>query len=172
MIADADKELIDGLEDAGFSTTLGPDDKGMMYMALVKGGGYYIDKGAGQLIIDKEIRLQRGELDHFTETGVVYKDGTEEAADVVVFSTGYTNMREAARPIVGDEVTDRLGLVWGLDDQGELRTTFRHSGQQKLWFMAGGFQQSRVHSRHLALLIKAMDEGLLDPQINVEKRKD
>jgi cation diffusion facilitator CzcD-associated flavoprotein CzcO len=172
MIADADKELIDGLEDAGFSTTLGPDDKGMMYMALVKGGGYYIDKGAARLIIDKEIRLQRGEIDHFTETGVVYKDGTEEQADIVVFSTGYTNMREAARPVVGDEVTDSLGLVWGLDDQGELRTTFRHSGHPKLWFMAGGFQQSRVHSRHLALMMKAIDEGLLDPKVSIEKRKD
>lgn len=88
----------------------------------------------------------------------------------MIFSTGYTNMREATRPIVGDEVADQLGLVWGLDDQGELRTTFRHSGHKKLWFMAGGFQQSRVHSKHLSMMIKAMDEGLLDPQINVTKR--
>jgi putative flavoprotein involved in K+ transport len=170
MIAEADKELIDGLESVGFSTTLGPNDAGMMYMSLIKGGGYYIDKGAAQLIIDGEIRLQKGEIDHFTETGVVYTDGTAEEADIVVFSTGYTNMREAARPIVGDAVTDQLSPVWGLDETGELRTTFRHSGHEKLWFMAGGFQQSRVHSKHLAMLIKAMDEGIIDPSINVEKK--
>jgi putative flavoprotein involved in K+ transport len=172
MIAQADSEMLEGLEEAGFSTTLGPNDYGMMHMALVKGGGYYIDKGAARLIIDREIRIQKGEIDRFTETGVVYKDGTEEDANIVVFSTGYTNMREAARPIVGDEVTDRLGLVWGLDDTGELRTTFRHSGHPKLWFMAGGFQQSRVHSRHLSLMIQAIDEGLLDPKINVDKKKE
>jgi hypothetical protein len=38
--------------------------------------------------------------------------------------------------------------------------------------MAGGFQQSRVHSRHLSLMLKAIDEGLLDPKISIEKRKD
>ena len=170
IIAEADADLLRNLAEAGFETTLGPNDAGMMYMALVKGGGYYIDKGAARLIIDGEIRLQHGEIDHFTESGVVYRDGTAEAADLVVFSTGFTNMREATRPIVGDAVADQLGLVWGIDEQGELRTTFRHSGHEKLWFMAGGFQQSRVHSKHLALMIKAMDEGMIDPGINVARK--
>ena len=171
MIAEGDREMLDALEGVGFHTTLGPNDAGMMYMGLVRGGGYYIDKGAAQLIINGEIRLQRGEIDHFTETGVVYKDGTEESANIVVFCTGYSNMREATRPIVGDEIADQLALVWGLDDTGELRTTHRHSGFPKLWFMANGFQQSRIHSKHMAMMMKAIDEGLLDPNINIEKKK-
>jgi putative flavoprotein involved in K+ transport len=170
MIADADQEMIDRLHDIGFETWLGKGDAGMMDLGLVRGGGYYIDKGCAQLLIDGKIDFRRGTIDHFTPTGVVYSDGTEQEADIVVFSTGYTNMREATRPVVGDAVADQLGLVWGIDETGEQRTTLRHSGHEKLWIMANGFQQARIHSKHVALMIKAMDEGLLDPKINVEKK--
>jgi hypothetical protein len=37
--------------------------------------------------------------------------------------------------------------------------------------MANGFQQSRIHSKHMAMMMKAIDEGLLDPNINIEKKK-
>lgn len=47
MIAEADKVLIEGLESVGFRTTLGPDDAGMMYMSLVKGGGVLHRQGCG-----------------------------------------------------------------------------------------------------------------------------
>ncbi|GAA1022287.1 FAD-dependent oxidoreductase [Acrocarpospora pleiomorpha] len=171
-IAALDAELLGGLEAAGFSTTLGPDDQGMLYMGLVKAGGYYIDKGASTLIVEKEIELRNGEIVRFTPTGVGYDDGTEESADVVVFCTGYSNMREAARPYLGDQVTDRLSPVWGLDETMEVRAAGRHSGHPKLWFFAGGFQFARIMSRQLSLLIKAIEEGLVDPNISVEKKKD
>ena len=79
-------------------------------------------------------------------------------------------MREAARPILGDEVTDSLATVWGLDQNGELRTTFRHCGHENLWFVAGGFRDARIHSKHVALMITAMEAGLLDRKINVENK--
>lgn len=171
QIAELDKELYDGLASVGFETWLGPGDQGMLYMGLVKAGGYYIDKGAAQLVIDKEIALRRGEIVAFTETGVVYDDGSHQEADVVVFCTGYSNMRESARPILGDEVTDQLAPVWGLDDTMEVRTAGRHSGHPKLWFFAGGFQIARIHSLPLSLLIKGIEEGLVDPAISIAKKK-
>ncbi len=171
-IAALDAELIDGLEAAGFRTTLGPGDAGQAHLTTRGGGAVYIDKGNCALIIDGSIRIQPGEIERFTERGVVYRDGTEEDADVVVFCTGYSNMREVVRPIVGDEVTDSLATVWNVDDRGELRTTLRHSGHQKLWFMATGLRLARFFSQHVALLIKAMDEGLLDPAVNVERKQE
>ncbi|OUS94987.1 NAD(P)/FAD-dependent oxidoreductase [Rhodococcus sp. NCIMB 12038] len=170
-IAELDAEMLAGLEAAGFRTTLGPGDAGQTYLTTRGGGAVYIDKGNCALIINGEIRIQPGEIERFTANGVVYRDGTEEAADVVVFCTGFRNMREVARPIVGDEVADALATVWNVDDRGELRTTLRHSGHQKLWFMANGLRLARFFSQHVALLIKAMNEGLIDPSINVEKKK-
>ncbi|MDN5915550.1 MAG: NAD(P)/FAD-dependent oxidoreductase [Pseudonocardia sp.] len=160
QLAEIDKELLDGLRDAGFRLTDGINGSGLFGLSLVRGGGYYIDKGCSRLIADRKIALQHGEVDRFTPDGVVYSDGTEAAADLVVFATGWPNMRDTIRPIVGDGVADRLSTVWGLDEQGEIKGVFRPSGHPRLWFMAGGFQQSRYGSKLLALQIKAVEEGL------------
>ncbi|UZF48312.1 hypothetical protein [Rhodococcus rhodochrous] len=78
----------------------------------------------------------------------------------MVFATGWPNMRDTIRPIIGDEVADQLTPVWGLDEQGEIQGTFRPTGTPRLWYMAGGFQQSRYGSKILALQIKAVEAGL------------
>lgn len=161
-IAELDRPLLDALEEAGFGLTYGEDWGGLLPISLVRAGGYYIDKGCCQLVADRKIRLQRGEIAELTETGVVYSDGTVEEADIVAFATGWLNMREAARPICGDAVTDRISLVWGLDDEGELRSTFRQSGHPNLWFFAGAFMQCRPHSKHTALQILGVELGLVD----------
>ena len=160
QLAEIDKELLDGLRAAGFELTSGINGSGLFGLSLIRGGGYYIDKGCSRLIADRKIALQHGEVARFTATGVVYSDGTEAQADIVVFATGWPNMRDTIRPIVGDEVADGLTTVWGLDDQGEIKGVFRPSGHPRLWFMAGGFQQSRYGSKLLALQIKAVEEGL------------
>ena len=81
-------------------------------------------------------------------------------ADIVVLATGYQNMRESARRILGDEVVDRVRSVWGLDDEGELCTIWRDSGFPHFWFMGGNLQQCCYFSKFLALQIKAIEEGL------------
>ncbi|BBZ31241.1 monooxygenase (plasmid) [Mycolicibacterium madagascariense] len=168
-MADVDAELLQGLEAAGFRTTLGPDDAGLTPIATT-GGAYYIDKGASKLIIEGKIRIQQGDIARFTATGVQYADGTEEQADIVVLCTGYTNVRESVRPILGDEVTDGLATVWNIDSRGEVRTSMRHSGHEKLWFVANGLRIGRMQSKPVAVMIKAIDEGLLDPHISVVKK--
>lgn len=168
-LAEVDEELIAGLERAGFRTTLGPEDAGLTPIATT-GGSYYIDKGASQLIIGGHIRMQQGEVARLTPTGVVYSDGTAEEADIVVLCTGYTNVRESIRPIVGDEVADQLATVWNIDARGEVRTAMRHSGHEKLWFVANGLRVARILGKPVALMIKAIDEGLLDPRISVRKK--
>lgn len=159
-LAEIDKELLDGLREAGFRLTDGINGSGLFGLSLTRGGGYYIDKGCSQLIIDRKIALRHGEVDHYTDTGVVYSDGSSDEADLVVYATGWPSMRDNIRPIVGDAVADGLTDVWGLDEQGEIRGTFRPSGHPRLWFMAGGFQQSRYGSKLLALQIKASELGL------------
>jgi putative flavoprotein involved in K+ transport len=93
----------------------------------------------------------------------VFSDGASLEADVVVLATGYQNMRESARQLLGDVVADRCSPVWGLDDEGELRTIWRRSGHDRLWFMGGNLQQARTYSKFLALQIKADEERLLAP---------
>jgi putative flavoprotein involved in K+ transport len=159
-LAEIDKELLDGLRAVGFQLSEGVNGSGLLGLGIGRGGGFYIDKGCSRLIANRQIALKHGEVTRFTSEGVMYSDGTEAPADIVVFATGYANMRDTIRPVVGDELADRLTTVWGFDEQGEINGVFRPSGHPRLWFMAGGFQQSRWGSKLLALQIKAAEEGL------------
>jgi putative flavoprotein involved in K+ transport len=82
-------------------------------------------------------------------------------ADVVVIAAGYKNMSESVRVVLGDKVADKIGPVWGLDDEGEVRAMWRPTGQRGFWLMGGSLQQCRPYSKYLALQIKADLAGLV-----------
>jgi hypothetical protein len=69
-------------------------------------------------------------------------------------------MSETVRALFGDDTAERVGPVWGLDDEGELRAMWRPTGQPHLWIMGGSLQQCRPYSKYLALQIKAQEEQL------------
>lgn len=160
IIADADRELLDGLERAGFGVTLGPNNAGLTPIVLERAGGYYFDKGCLQLIVDGDVAVERGEIARFDEHAVVLSDGSVVEADLVVFATGYTGLRDYVTPILGEKVMAEVGPIWGLDEEGEIRGAYRPSGHPKLWFTAGGLLESRRFGGHLALQIKASELGL------------
>lgn len=154
--AEKDAELLASLEAVGFRLNDGPDGTGLMGFALAKGGGYYIDVGASGLIAEGRIGLAQGAgLAGFTTTGIRLEDGRELDADLVVLATGYSNMRETARRLFGDAVADRLPLVLGIGEDGEIGGLYRRTGQPGFWFMGGPLAWVRVYSKHLALQITA-----------------
>jgi putative flavoprotein involved in K+ transport len=66
------------------------------------------------------------------------------------------------RQLFGENVADRVGPIWGFDEeQHELRNMFVRTGQPGLWFIAGSFAQCRIYSKYLGLQIKACEEGLI-----------
>jgi hypothetical protein len=162
LIAEQDRELLDGLEAAGFKLDYGIDGGGLMSKALRRSGGFYIDVGCSQLIVDRKIAVRNSAVERFTETGVVLEDGTQLDADVIVMATGYTGMRDTARRLFGDELGDRVRDVWNLDEEGELRTIWRESGHPGFWFMGGPLAMTRVYGPLLGLQIKAIHEGLIE----------
>jgi putative flavoprotein involved in K+ transport len=160
-----DRDLLVGLERAGFKTDLGVDEAGPLLTFLTRGGGYYIDVGCSGLIADGQIEVRSGSgLRRFTETGIELEDGSILDADAVILATGFGDMRETARKIFGSEVIDRCGPIWGLDSEGELQGVYRASGHPALWFMGGHLQFCRIFSRYLALRIKGKQAGLQTSQ--------
>ncbi|KUJ16603.1 FAD/NAD(P)-binding domain-containing protein [Mollisia scopiformis] len=156
-----DSATLRGLEKAGFKLDSGPDKSGLWIKYLQRGGGYYIDVGCSQLIIDGKIKVKQGcEISEIVPDGVVFSDGQKLEADEIIFATGYQNMRTQARTIFGDELAERVKDVWGLDEEGELRTMWRKSGHPGFWFMGGNLAMCRWFSRTLALQIKGLEEGL------------
>jgi hypothetical protein len=88
-------------------------------------------------------------------------DATEIESDLVVLATGYENQQELVRRILGDEIADKVGPIWGFDENGFMRNMWKRTAQERFWIMGGALNESRLYSRSLALQIKADLEGLL-----------
>jgi cation diffusion facilitator CzcD-associated flavoprotein CzcO len=162
--AKKDAELLAALDAVGFKRNDGPDGTGLMGYALAYGGGYYIDVGCSRLIADGKIKLVQGSgLAEFTPEGIRLEDGRTLEADLVVLATGYMNMRETARRLFGDEVADRLPLVLGIGEDGEIGGLYRRTDHPAFWYMGGPLAWVRIYSKHLALQITAKHAGLQTP---------
>lgn len=162
IAADLDRELTDELEKAGFRTHLGIDDAGYFWDFLERGGGYYINVGTSEMIIDGRITLiQAADIARFGARGVELTDGRTVAADTAVFATGYGNQQAQVRELFGDEVAETVGEIWGFGPDGEIRNTWRPTPAEGLWFVGGGIPHARNYGRYVALQIKARLEGLV-----------
>ncbi|TFK20744.1 monooxygenase [Coprinopsis marcescibilis] len=162
-LAQLDKDLLDRLNKVGFRTNLGIEGTGFGLLAWSRAGGYYFDTGASGLIIDGKIKLKGGGgIKELTEKGLLFEDGSSLDADVVLFATGIGDTRKRVQRLLGDENLDVN--LWGLDDEGELRGAYRDLGVKRMWYMIGNLALARFHSKHLALQIKAVEEGLFPPE--------
>lgn len=177
-IRQRDKDFYARLEAAGFDLDFGDDDSGLFMKYLRRGSGYYIDVGACELVADGSIKLAHGQVDRLTEDSVILADGTELPADVVVYATGFGSMNGWAADLIGQEVADRIGKVWGLGSgttkdpgpwEGEQRNMWKPTQQPNLWLHGGNLHQSRHYSLYLALQLKARYEGLATPVYGLQE---
>ncbi len=171
-LKEIDADFYDRLEKSGFMLSHGEDGTGFLMAYHRRAGGYYIDVGGSELIANGEVKLAQGEIQEITEDGVQMEDGTFLPADIIVCATGYRPMNEFVGRLISPEVEDKVGLCWGLGSdtegdpgpwEGELRNMWKPTAQEGLWFQGGNLMQSRIHSLHLGLQIKARMEGLETP---------
>jgi putative flavoprotein involved in K+ transport len=161
-MAELDKDLIAGLKARGFKYDLGEDGTGHQMKYRRRGGGYYLNAGCSDLIIDHKIGLlQYDDIEKFVPEGALMKDGTIQKADLLVLATGYYSQQEVVRRLMGDEVADRVGQVWGIGANGELANMWTRTPQEGLWFMGGALAQARIYSKYVALQIKAIELGMI-----------
>jgi cation diffusion facilitator CzcD-associated flavoprotein CzcO len=164
-----DQELLLGLEMVGFRLDYGYDGTGHILKYKRRGGGYYLNVGASDLIIAKRIGLlQADRIRSFVSGGVELTDGTVQPCDAVILATGYLGQREGCRAMFGHDIADRVGPVWDYDERGEIRNVWKPSAQDGLWFAAGNFQQCRFYSKVLALQLKARLLGRVGDQVTVD----
>jgi putative flavoprotein involved in K+ transport len=177
-IRERDKDFYGRLTAAGFELDWGDDGSGLFMKYLRRGSGYYIDVGACDLVADGSIKLAHGQVSHLTEDAVVLADGTELPAEVVVYATGYGSMNGWAADLMGQDVADKVGKVWGLGSgtakdpgpwEGEQRNMWKPTQQENLWFHGGNLHQSRHYSLYLALQLKARYEGIPTPVYGLQE---
>lgn len=156
-----DKDLLAKLRARGFKLDLGPEGGGHQMHVRKNHGGYYLNVGCSELLINGEIGLLHYEdIERFTTEGALMKNGHVEKADLIVAATGYQPPSEVVRKLLGNEIAEKIGPVWGLDQDGEMCNMYKPTPQPGLWFIGGGFAQSRVWSHYVALQIKAREAGI------------
>ena len=63
----------------------------------------------------------------------------------------FDSPKRTLEKILGEKTTAQIKPVWGLDEEGELRTAWRDTGVPNFWFMVGNLMWCRFHSKHVAL---------------------
>ncbi|KAL4064295.1 hypothetical protein V8B97DRAFT_2111878 [Scleroderma yunnanense] len=158
-IAEADKDTLDGLRKVGFKLTFGEDGSGVMSLLWSRFGGYYLDVGASQKIIDEKIKLKSdGPIARFTSTGLLFEDGSTLDADVVLFATGDQSLspklhsqgdtRESYLRLLPKDLHDAVLPAWGLNEEGEIYAQWREIGGRG---PEGPIAVCRFHSKHIAM---------------------
>ncbi|KAI5866482.1 FAD/NAD(P)-binding domain-containing protein [Durotheca rogersii] len=156
-----DQSILEGLNRVGFETDKGPMDCGLWAKYMQRGGGYYIDVGTSQLIIDGKVKVHHGaSVAEILPYGVRLDDGIELEADEIVCATGYQNMRTTTEAIFGEAVASKVPNVWGYDKEGEANVMWRPSGHPGLWLHGGNLAVCRYFSRLLAVQIAAQLDGI------------
>ncbi|MGK2909484.1 MAG: flavin-containing monooxygenase [Sphingobium sp.] len=172
-IQDADRELLDGLRARGFLLDNGEDDTGFYMKLLRYHAGYYLNIGASDLIVEGKIAVKSGVgVARLTKDQVILSDGSALDADIVVFATGYQPLQEQVRRLFGDHVANKIGPIWGIGPDNELRSMFAPTAQENFYILGGGFPGTRFYSRFTARYIKASLAGLVPTRDDGAGAKD
>ncbi|KAL1406101.1 hypothetical protein Q8F55_007784 [Vanrija albida] len=159
-LAEADKEILDGLKRAGFRTWPGIEGTGWLLLALQKVGGYYFTAGGSEMIAAGKIAVQQGEIASFdADNYVTFTDGSRERFDLVVFATGYTGFPATVAEVFGEANAAKAKQVWGLDKDWEVAGVARDMGLPHVFSVIGNFMMARWFSRRVALQIIAQNDG-------------
>jgi putative flavoprotein involved in K+ transport len=179
VIKQRDADFYSRLEKSGFMHDFGDDQSGLHVKYLRRGSGYYIDVGASDLVCDGKIKLKtRVEVKEIKQKSLVFSDGAELPADLIVYATGYGSMNGWAAQLISQEVAEKVGKCWGLGSnttkdpgpwEGELRNMWKPTQQENLWFHGGNLHQSRHYSQFLSLQLKARLEGIPTPVYGLQQ---
>jgi putative flavoprotein involved in K+ transport len=161
-----DAPLLSRLERVGFRLEFGEDGTGWPLKFRTRGGGYYFNVGASELIADGKIKLiQAADIAGYERDAIAFKDGSRLKADLLVLATGYKGPDHLLQQLFGEAVAQRVGRVWGFDEaSSELRNMWTRTPQPGLWFVGGAFSQARIYSRYIAAQIAAIEAGQLSKQ--------
>jgi putative flavoprotein involved in K+ transport len=161
-----DRQTIEGLVARGFKYDPGEDGAGHQWKVRTRYGGYYLDAGCAQLIIDGEVGLlQFDDIERFVEGGALLKDGSIKPADLVILATGFVSQQVLVGRLLGEDMAEKVGPVWGFGPDGEMSNMWKRTPQEGLWFVGGSFANCRTYSRYVAIQIKAIEEGLLPKRL-------
>jgi putative flavoprotein involved in K+ transport len=181
-----DQVLHTKLSQAGYELdTDGPNGTGIFAKSATEGGGFYINMGCAELIIDRHVNVKFASVLRLVDDAVIVqkqRTNIEERvpADIVIYATGFGTMDKWVTQICGPDIAKQVGRTWGLGSgyniqkdpgpwEGELRNMWKPTSVPGLWFQGGNLAQNRHYSRFLALQLAARYIGIDTPVFGIPK---
>jgi putative flavoprotein involved in K+ transport len=163
LVKAVDRELLEGLIEAGFELSDGPDGQGVLGLIFgLNGTGYYYNACASELIIDGTIKLLHGSVEGLSPSGVMLDGARSLDADLVVFATGYQGAPSVVREVLGEDIADRVGEFAMVGPDRKYGRLWRRTGVDQLWFMVSlGIGDGWFYLKLLALQLAAMEAGII-----------
>ena len=126
-----DYELLKKLEEIGLRLDYGEDGTGWQFKYLTRGGGYYFNVGASNLMADKKIKLiQFSDIEKFNNDGIQL-NSENYTFDSFVFATGYKGQEFMVEKLFGKKVASKVGKIWDFDNKKqELNNMFVKTNQK------------------------------------------
>jgi cation diffusion facilitator CzcD-associated flavoprotein CzcO len=169
-----DKQLLDSLDTTEFVASKCENGDNFLRRALgSRGGGYYVDHGASELIASRVIKVAfcpKG-VEKLNAHGLVLADGRVLEADVIVAATGFQRIEDHLAEVVGEKVascatelhrgteTTDNESVEGIDRLW--KGIYKSTGHPGFWMALGILQFTLPDAEALALRIIAAEGGLL-----------
>ena len=132
------RELIDDLHKGGFKINLGVNGSDFLIFTMVHFEKYFLgasplpvlagtintapaDVGMSQKIVNSQIKLKSsGTVKHFMKKGLLFENGSEMNANIVLFATGYSDPHNSICDIVKLRVGKQLMPACGINNVSEL----------------------------------------------------
>ncbi len=108
------------------------------------------------------------DFETFDANGIVRTDGTRESYDVVILATAFKEISAGIEKYFGAALAEKIGPVWGIGTDGELRNILKPTAQEGFWILEGSIPMARWHSPLMALLIKAELLGIVPDGFKAE----
>lgn len=181
-----DKLLHEQLKNIGYELDIdGPYNAGIFAKSATEGGGFYINMGCAELMINKQINVLYSTIQHINDDSItVYnkRSNMNETipADIIIYATGYNTMDYYVQKICGNDISEQVGRTWGLGLgynvnkdpgpwEGELRNMWKPTNVDGLWFQGGNLAQNRHYSKFLALQLAARYHNIPTPVYGIPK---
>jgi len=67
----------------------------------------------------------------YTPEGLLFSDGVEVKADVIVYATGFSgNLRQMVADTLGSNIADQVEDFWGMNPEGETLGAYKPTGRE------------------------------------------
>ena len=112
---------MDKLTRVGFNLEYGEENSGWQFKYLTRGGGYYFNVGASDLIADGKIKvLQFSNIENFI-LWIEMKSGEKLDIDLMVTATGYKGQEYVVENYLANQLLTKLVLFGDLMMKGKIK---------------------------------------------------